>query len=324
MCLKVCVHLTMALQTPQNITSAYFYNPMQSKDLKRSSEELDDILFMAEKTAILATDPFQGISLFNMKYKYYKDTLLLDDPVSENNPKNVKLLKPFYKKLLMKFGYSFRYDANTSIPSDFFANLYGKFEMLTHWESFGHSFQYAFTDPFFRLIDNGCNAWDSNLFSIHKFHENFSNHASAYSGENGEKKFSRTKKFFRLLFSNQSEQKPTDETYISAEDMKKWILTHTSNINYTFRNVIEKNSFLCFYLNLMYFIAYKAETYTDVEEYLKNFTFPEKETQSFSEKETQSFSGKENQKGNQSFKCFICGKTYTSKIVLDQHKKIHQ
>ena len=75
--------------------------------------------------------------------------------------------------------------------------------------------------------------------------------------------FKQTKRFFRLLFSNSIHLAESDPNFITADDMKTWIFTRTWDLNYTFYGP-KKNSFLCFYLNVMYFIAYKAQEYEDV------------------------------------------------------------
>ena len=231
---------------------------------RSDNQQLDFFLAKAEEMSCRIIDPINPLAYFPHRIA----EMVLDQPISNSTVLRVKEAGNLYRKLCRRFSYDWK--RHDKIKPDFYNDLFGKFEDLSHFRVYGTSFQWALTDPIFRLCANPT-VNDIQLFSIQKFQRYWD---QAKYKENQPNLFLYYQRFCQLLFSNfQGETNP--EKIITAQELEYWVIELPKKINFDLRPS-DKNylPFFCFHVNLLYFLAYKATSFSEVDEFIALFKFP--------------------------------------------------
>lgn len=244
----------------------YIATPEYTVEIDRSDlEQLDKFLGRAEENSSVITWNNQ------LNKAYTIDDLILSRMIQ--SPKYMGIVKqrshPFFPKLCRRFSYE--WDPMPTRSSNYFTDMFSKFEDLTHFAIFGTLFQWAFTDPIFRIL-NKIHAYDCNLFKIEYFLNDWEN--IKYKNNSNPACFGYFKRFCRLLFSNKINELD-QEKIITPDELEFWIFGFTKNVNDDINSFNDKyESYFCFHLNLLFFIAYFAIDINAIDLFIQKFQFP--------------------------------------------------
>lgn len=179
--------------------------------------------------------------------------------------------KPAILKLLRKFGNG--KFAKTSL-ADFRQSLpgaiFGEFENLTHVEPLGTLFQHCFTDPIFRYLSFDTHLGGADSFERSSLDEKWDQFKAKFTISDYVQVFELLKTFFQLLFSN--EQTTSKDDSLNESDLRSITVTVVQNkINALPLGPSEGFRYFAQHFNVMYYIAFIAKSFQDIEEFIYTF-----------------------------------------------------
>ena len=178
--------------------------------------------------------------------------------------------KPSILKLLRKFGYGkFAKTSLANFRKSLPGAIFGEFENLTHVAPLGTLFQHCFTDPIFRYLSTDTNIGGTDPFERSSLDEKWDDFKAKFTISDYVQVFKLLKTFFQLLFSN--EQPTSKDDSLDESDLLSITVCEVIHINSLTLGPSEGFRYFAQHFNVMYYIAFIARSFQDIEDFIYRF-----------------------------------------------------